>query len=74
MGRNKPYYAFLGLFMPETQSSPVPKLKLHLHLTKSPKRDNIYRWCLYMLEEHNYLILISSPVPKLRYSTHAPKI
>ena len=36
-----------------------PKLKVNIHLTKSPKRDHIFRWCLYMLEEHNCLILTS---------------
>ena len=30
----------------------APKLKLNIHLTKSPKRDHIYKFCLYTLEEH----------------------
>ena len=36
-----------------------PKLKLNIHLTKSPKRDHIYKLCLYTLEEHKCLILTS---------------
>ena len=36
-----------------------PKLKLNIHLTKSHKRDHIYKLCLYILEEHNCLILTS---------------
>ena len=36
-----------------------PKLKLNMHLIKSLTRDHIYKLCLYMLEEHNYLILTS---------------
>ena len=33
------------------------KWKLCIYSTKSPKRDNIYTLCLWMLEEHNYLVL-----------------
>ena len=33
----------------------IPKLKLHLHLTKSPNRNNIYKSCLYMPREGHYL-------------------
>ena len=36
-----------------------PKLKLNIHLTKSPKRDHICTFCLYTLEEHKCLILTS---------------
>ena len=36
-----------------------PKLKLNIHLTKSPKRDHIYKLCFYSLEEHKCLILTS---------------
>ena len=32
-----------------------PKLKFNIHLTKSPTLDHIYKFCLYMLEEHNYV-------------------
>ena len=35
------------------------KLKLNIHLTKSPKRDHIYKLFLYTLEEHKCLILTS---------------
>ena len=28
------------------------KLKLYIHFTKLPKRDDIYKLCLWMLEEH----------------------
>ena len=36
-----------------------PKLKLYIHLTKSFKRDHIYKLYLYTLEEHKCLILTS---------------
>ena len=29
-----------------------PQLKLHIHYTKSPKRDNINILCLWMPKEH----------------------
>ena len=55
------------LYLPSTfQTSdielPNPKLKLNIHLTKSPKRDHIYIYLfynLYTLEEHKCLILTS---------------
>ena len=52
-----------------------PRLKIYIHFTKSIKRDNIYKLCLYMymLEEYNYLILISLHIPKLRYRANAKK-
>ena len=60
---------FLGtknakLYLPSTfQTSdielPSPKLKVNIHLTKSSKRDLIYKLFLYTLEEHKYLILTS---------------
>ena len=31
------------------------QLKLHTHFTKSLKRDNIYKLCLWMLEENKKL-------------------
>ena len=45
------------LYVPSTfQTSDIeilsPKLKTDIHLTKSPKRDHVYKLCLYMLEEH----------------------
>ena len=43
-GTKLPNYTFLARFK--------PKLKLNIHLTKSPKRDHIYKFCLYTLEEH----------------------
>ena len=42
----------------------APKFKLCVHLTISHKRDNVYKMRLYMLEEHNCLILIPEHVPK----------
>ena len=43
-------------------------------LTKSPKRENYYEFCFYMLEDYSCLILACSHVPKLqRYSTSARK-
>ena len=29
-----------------------PNFETNIHLTKSPKRDHIYKLCLYTLEEH----------------------
>ena len=29
-----------------------PRLKLHIHFTKSSKRDNISKLCLFMPQEH----------------------
>ena len=49
------------------------KHKLSMHFTKLPKRDNIYKLCLYMLEEHNCLLLTLQHVPKLRYRAYAQK-
>ena len=49
-----PNYTFLSRFKCEILSQ---KLKLNIHLTKSPKRDHIYKLCLYALEEHSCLIL-----------------
>ena len=37
--------------------APDLKLKLHVHLTKSSKRDNISKLCLYMVAE--LLILVT---------------
>ena len=60
-----PNYTFLARFKPQStfQTSDIeplsPKLKLNIHLTKSPKRDHICKWCLYMVEKHNCLILTS---------------
>ena len=60
LNRNKPD----KLYLPSTfQTSDIellsPKLKLNIQLTKSPKREHIYKLGLYMLEEHNCLILTS---------------
>ena len=41
------------------------KLKLNIPLTKSTKRDNIYKLCLFTLEEHKGLILRSLYVPNI---------
>ena len=51
----------------------LPKFKLNIHFTKSPKRDNIYKLCLWMLEQHSCIILRSLHVPMLRYRAHATK-
>ena len=51
----------------------LTKLKLKIRFTKSSKRDNIYKLCLWMPEEHSYLILTSWHVPKLRYRAYAKK-
>ena len=52
------------LYLPSTfQTSDIellsPKLKLNIRLTKSLKRDHIYKLCLYTLEEHKCLIIIN---------------
>ena len=52
------------LYLPRTfQTSDIDflsqKLKLNIHLTKSPKRDHIYKLCLCTLQEHKCLILTS---------------
>ena len=54
-----PNYTFLARFKPQIWSSWAQKLKLNIHLTKSPKRDHVYKLCLYTLEEHKCLILTS---------------
>ena len=54
VGTKLPNYTYLARFKPEPQ-----KLKNSIHLTKSPKHDNIYKLCLYTLEEHKCLILTS---------------
>ena len=33
--------------------SPIIETSFHLHVTKSPNRDNIYKLSLWMFEEHN---------------------
>ena len=35
-------------------------INFNIHLTKSPKRDHIYKMCLYMLQENKCLILTPS--------------
>ena len=46
------------------------KLKLNIHLTKSPKRDNIYKLCLYTLEEHKCLVYVNDVSQKLAEIMH----
>ena len=52
-----PNYTFLARFKPQILSSQAPELKLNNNLTESPKRDHIYKLCLYILEEPKCLIL-----------------
>ena len=59
IGTKMPNYTFLARFKHQILSSGAPKLKLNIHLTKSPKRDHIYKLCFYSLEEHKCLILTS---------------
>ena len=53
------------LYLPSTfQTSDIELLgskieNIHVHLTKSPKHDHIYKLCLYSLEEHKSLIITS---------------
>ena len=49
------------------------KLNLYIHFTKSSQHDNIYKLCLWMLEEHSCLILTPKHVSTLRYRAHAQK-
>ena len=46
-------YTFQACFKPQIWRSWAQKMKLNIHLTKSPKRDHIDKLCLYMLGEHN---------------------
>ena len=61
LNRNKNAKLYLSSpFQPNMyRAQSLPKFKLNIYLTKSPKRDHIYILCLYMLEEHNCLILTS---------------
>ena len=68
-----PVYNFLACFKAEIIEPMPQKLKLHIHLTKSPKCDHIYKLCLWMLEQQSCLILLSYHVPTLRYRAHAQK-
>ena len=68
-----PNFNFLACFKADIYIAHAPKLK-HIHFTKSPKHDNIYKLCLWMLEEHSRLILTSLDVPTLRYRAHAQKL
>ena len=43
IGTKMPHYTFLTRFKPQIQSSCAQKLKLNIHLTKSQKRDHIYK-------------------------------
>ena len=45
--------------MPNYNFLAAPKLKFNILLTKSPKRDHIYKLCLYTLKEHKALVLTS---------------
>ena len=60
---NRTKYAKLyppGMFQTSFIDLLSPKIeykKLNIHLTKSPKRDHIYKLGLYMLEEHKCLTL-----------------
>ena len=51
------YHNFLLHVKPEIYIAPDLKLKLHVHLTKSSKRDNVSKLCLYMVAE--LLILVT---------------
>ena len=46
-----PNYYFIARFKPKIYSCFAEKLKLKIHLTKSPNRDHIYKLCLYTLEK-----------------------
>ena len=59
IGTNMSNYTFLIMFQTLDIELLSPKLKLNVHLTISPKHDHIYKLSLYMLEEHNCLILTS---------------
>ena len=51
-----PNYKFLTRFKPWIYSYRDQKLKLNIHLTKSSKRDHIYKLCLNILEDYKCLI------------------
>ena len=39
----------------------IKKLKLYINLTKPPKRENIYKFCLYMHVRRSYRLSIYIP-------------
>ena len=56
IGTRMPNYTLLCTF----QTSDIEFLSPQSEtLSKTPKRDHIYKLCLYTLEEHNCLILTS---------------
>ena len=59
IGTNMPKLYLLTTFQTSDIQLLAQKLKLKIHLTKSPKRDQIYKLYLYTLEEHKCLILTS---------------
>ena len=60
LNRNKHAKLYLPSTFQTSDIDPLAKiLELNIHLTKSSKRDHIYKLCLYMLKEHNCLILAS---------------
>ena len=46
IGTKIPNYAFLVRFKLRYRAHEPKKLKLNIHLTKSPKPDHIYKSCL----------------------------
>ena len=54
LNRNNPVKVYLpSTFQTSDIELMIPKIEPNIHLTKSPKRDHIYKLCLYMLEEYN---------------------
>ena len=58
IGTKMPNYTFLAPFKPQIWSSWPTKLKLIIHLTKSPKGDHIFKLSLHTLEEHKCFYIL----------------
>ena len=55
-----PNFNFLACFISGDILANAPTIETsHIHFSKSPKRDPIYKLYLWMPEEHNCLILTS---------------
>ena len=52
IGTKLPNYTKLYTFQTLNIDLLTPKLKLNIHLTKSPKHDHIYKLCLYTRDEN----------------------
>ena len=65
-------YKFLACFKPVIYGAPT--LKLYIYLDESPKHDNNYKLCLYMLAEHKLLNIKILTCSKAKVKHHSSKI